>query len=182
MSLDVKQYNAVEKWCRKQVSLGAAFLFDPVLFHDALYRASKDFDIPFEVRSCTLKLLWSVDRLSMRPMVISLFLCHQALHSFFRNIHLLHVRKTTHLVKGRIDQIAQKYTKGESILNLSIANNYPPYLFCRILVEAITSNQGSRRSLTDAMRDPFKHLGDAKIILPEYSSSEDAPRSDGHSR
>lgn len=51
MSLDVRQYNAVEQWCRKKVASGAEFLFDPVLFHDALYKASKEFDFPFEVRS-----------------------------------------------------------------------------------------------------------------------------------
>lgn len=50
VSLEVKQYKRVEKWCRQQVSEGAAFLFDPVLFQDTLYNISKEFVFPFEVR------------------------------------------------------------------------------------------------------------------------------------
>ena len=49
MSSEVKKYKAVEQWCRKQVSDGADFLFDPVLFHQTLYKTSKEFDFPFEV-------------------------------------------------------------------------------------------------------------------------------------
>jgi hypothetical protein len=51
MSAEVRKYNAVEQWCHEKVSSGADFLFDPLLFHDALYKASKEFDFPFEVRS-----------------------------------------------------------------------------------------------------------------------------------
>ena len=50
MSAEVAQYNAVDQWCRKMVSSGAEFLFDPVMFHQVLYKASKDFEFPFEVR------------------------------------------------------------------------------------------------------------------------------------
>lgn len=51
MSDEVKKYKNVEQWCRKKVSEGADFLFDPVSFHHTLYEASKDFDFPFEVMS-----------------------------------------------------------------------------------------------------------------------------------
>lgn len=81
-----------------------------------------------------------------------------------------------------MNRIAQEYTNGSSILSLARTNNYPPYLFCRILVEAITNTSGGKRGLTDAMKDPRTHLGDAKVILPKYISSEDVKRSDGRPR
>ena len=60
MSAEVRKYNAVEQWCHEKVSSGADFLFDPLLFHDALYKASKEFDFPFEVRSDQWSLLLSI--------------------------------------------------------------------------------------------------------------------------
>ena len=58
ISEEVRKYNAIEQWCRKMVSSGAEFLFDPVLFHDALYKASKEFDFPFEVSKRIKTSLW----------------------------------------------------------------------------------------------------------------------------
>lgn len=85
-------------------------------------------------------------------------------------------------MRGRIGRIAQDYTNGTSIVSLARSNNYPPYLFCRILVEHIANLEGGKRALTDSMRDPVKLLGDAKVLLPEYASSEDILRSDGFPR
>jgi hypothetical protein len=75
-----------------------------------------------------------------------------------------------------VDRIAEEYTKGTSIVSLAISNNYPPYLFSRILVEGI-SNVG-KQALTDSMRDPVGHLGDPSVIDAKYLSSETIKRSD----
>jgi len=92
------------------------------------------------------------------------------------------VRKTSHIVKGNIGRIADEYTKGTSIVSLAQINNYPPYLFSRILVETIASTRGGKRALTDAMRDPLTQLGDANVIIPKYATSEEIKRSDGFPR
>jgi hypothetical protein len=153
------------------VSSGAEFLFDPVMFHQALYEASIEFEFPFEVR-------WKPAMMRQGKHVCSQKSCAsvQALYSFFRNTHLLHAKKTSSFVRGRADQIAREYTKGTSILSLAISNNYPPSLFSRILVEKI-SNVG-KRGLTDSMRDPVRHLGDPIVIDATYLSSETIKRSD----
>lgn len=153
MSAEVQKYKLVEQWCHKKVSDGAEFLFDPVLFHHSLYTASKEFHFPFE-----------------------------ALQSFIRNITTIHVKRTSHIVRANVGRIAQDYVKGTSILSLARKSNYPPYLFCRILVEAITDMNGGKRALTDAMRDPMAVLGDAKVILPKYIDSETIKRSEGFPR
>jgi hypothetical protein len=75
-----------------------------------------------------------------------------------------------------VDQIAEEYRKGTSILSLAYINNYPPYLISRILVEAIT-NIG-KRGLTDSMRDPMGLLGDPSVIEEKYLTSETSKRSD----
>jgi hypothetical protein len=178
MSAEVAQYNAVDLWSRKAVSSGAEFLFDPVMFHDALYKASKEFEFPFEVRWRPAT-MWQLDPENIRLLTNSCASI-QALVSFFRNTHLRHAKKTSSFVRGRVDQIAEEYTKGTTILSLAISNNYPPCLFSRILVESI-SNVG-KRGLTDSMRDPVRHLGDPSIIDAEYLSSEMIKRNDNAPR
>jgi hypothetical protein len=81
-----------------------------------------------------------------------------------------------------MSRIVEEYTKGTSIVSLSQRNNYPPYLFSRILVETVTNLSGGKKALTEAMRDPVAQLGDPKVILPKYASSEDVKRSDGYPR
>jgi hypothetical protein len=96
----------------------------------------------------------------------------QALFSFLRNTHLVHVKRNSHKVKALAEQIAIEYTKGESILSLARANNFPPYLFARIVVETVAVDLSQSKKLTEAMRDPLNKVGSRGAIATEYQESE----------
>ena len=60
-----------------------------------------------------------------------------------------------------------------AIINLAKSANYPPYLFCRYLVEHIAILKNGRKSLTQAMRDPVGELGSREVISKEYLEAEE---------
>jgi hypothetical protein len=124
-------YDAVLAWCRHHIHTGSDFLFQPDhIFQEALQDAARSFDFPI-----------------------------QSLHSLFRNLHV-HYVKTTSSIQVRRQfqslylplylqntpplhpphkQIPQQQQQPSwSILQLAKRANYPPYLFCRLLVEQIT--------------------------------------------
>lgn len=68
-------------------------------------------------------------------------------------------------MKGTLEQ----YKKGASILELARAVNYPPHLFARYVVEAVTSL--GRKQLAEAMRDGTA-LKSAEVIVDEFVPSE----------
>jgi hypothetical protein len=84
----------------------------------------------------------------------------------------VHVKRNSHKIKAVAEQIAKEYTTGESIVSLAKANNYPPYLFARIVVEAVAVDLSHSKKLTEAMRDPLNKLGSQEVIAPEYQESE----------
>ena len=74
----------------------------------------------------------------------------------------------------------QKYVReGKSIVTISKEANYPPYMMARLFVEHMHKNfngkkGGSKKYITDAMRDPEKHLNGPPehFLRPEYWYSE----------
>jgi hypothetical protein len=97
------------------------------------------------------------------------------LQSFIRNIHLYHVKSTAPKVKKLLSKYLEEYKRGKSIKQLAKEANYPPYLFCRFVVEQAANLGGKGKSgLTMAMRDPIGELGNLKIINKLFLASEDA--------
>merc|ERR1712151_511286 len=106
-------YDEVERWCHNVVSHGKDLLFDPVIFRKELHEVCEKFAFP------------SV-----------------ALHSFLRNVSLAHVKKSAPIVKKSLSKYLQHYKDdGISITNLAKMANYPPYLFARYIVEAVTDGK-----------------------------------------
>ena len=96
------------------------------------------------------------------------FACHQQLlHSFIRNLHVVHVKKTAFKVKSNLPSILNDYKSGLSIIELARKANYPPYLFARFVVESVTGFSNKKKTLAKAMRDPKQHLTN-DVILEEY--------------
>lgn len=63
-----------------------------------------------------------------------------------------------------------EYLQGRrTITELAIQANYPPYLFARYIVEALTN--AGKKDLTKAMRDPVKELT-LDLIDAKYQKSE----------
>ena len=96
--------------------------------------------------------------------------------SLFRNIHLVHIKKHTNIVRKQTNKLVSMYVNGMSILELAKEKNYPPYLLSRIIVEKITcidQRPLSRKVVTKIMRDPTGKLQDRSLIHPSYQVSED---------
>jgi len=70
--------------------------------------------------------------------------------------------------------IIDEYVGGKSIKELARTFNYPPYLFSRYVVEALTENHlgGGKKGLADALRNPLQRLGTLDVIAPQYRASE----------
>lgn len=94
----------------------------------------------------------------------------QALSSFFRNVHLSHIKRTAPQVKANLDRSVEEYLGGKSILELAKQANYPPHLYSRYMVEAISNLP--RKSLAEFMRDPLRHLASRECIKEEYRFME----------
>jgi hypothetical protein len=122
-------YDAVVAWCRHHIHRGSDFLFQPDhIFQETLQDAATTFDFPI-----------------------------QSLHSLFRNMHVHYVKTTSSIQVRRQFQSLylplylqntpppnppqnqiQQQQPSLTILQLAKCANYPPYLFCRLLVEQIT--------------------------------------------
>ena len=61
----------------------------------------------------------------------------QALHSFFRNAHVFHMKRTSHALRSQTSKHVQLYLNGTSILNISKMVNYPPSMMARLIVENV---------------------------------------------
>jgi len=120
-------------------------LFDSDVFHQELGRASMSIGIPLE-----------------------------SLHSFLRNVHLIHIKKYSYLLRNDARRILRDYKRGKTIVNISRAINYPPYMVARLVVENVVDFEGQnvRKAVTEAMRDPEGKLGNPDIIAAEYRDSE----------
>ena len=151
-------YDGAEQWCRKVVKAGHPLLFSPTIFSDEMDEASLKFNMPLE-----------------------------SLHSFLRNIHLIHVKKNSHVLRNNVKRHVEDYVSGNmSILDMARAMNYPPYHVARLIVEnvsnlndgacstadSVSSSSGNKKAVTEAMREPWRKLGDPSVLKPEYQSSE----------
>lgn len=101
----------------------------------------------------------------------------KALVSFVRNLHVVHLKKTTHKIRGALPSLVQEYVRGTPITDLAKKANYPPYLLARMFVEVITrSNLGKcggnkKKAIAQVMRHPLEHLT-REVIDDDYLSSE----------
>lgn len=98
----------------------------------------------------------------------------QALQSFFRNLHLHHVKITSTKIKKNLQKYLSAYKNGKSIKELAKQANYPPYLFSRYLVEHVADIRNGKKGITAAMRNPLEELGDMERIRPDYKISEES--------
>mmetsp|Transcript_10955 Transcript_10955/g.32424 ORF Transcript_10955/g.32424 Transcript_10955/m.32424 type:complete len:173 (-) Transcript_10955:1346-1864(-) len=145
MDEELQKYDAADAWCREVVKTGHELLFDPGNFHDDLCRASKGLNFPLE-----------------------------SLHSLLRNIHLVHVKKYSYILRNDIRRHLREYSRGKTILEIARGLNYPPYMVARNIVENIADfgAQNTRKAITEAMRDPEGILGDSDVLCSEYRASE----------
>jgi hypothetical protein len=165
----VEQYIKVEQWCYDQIypnitkSSGEGqqrttpttttsnhsetnFLYDPVVFEKTLKYACKELKFPY-----------------------------QSLQSFFRTIHLKHIKSISYKVKNNFQStLLQQYIRGEHTIK-QIAQqhqNYSPYLLARQIVEHIAILP-TRKGLINAMRHPEQHLGTINNIREEFRYTEE---------
>jgi hypothetical protein len=166
MTTDAEQcetYNKVELWCRERISTGHAMLFSRTTFHTEIKTASRQYDMAFE-----------------------------AIHSLFRNAHVSHMKRNSHVVRSSSTRHVQSYLNGTSILNIARKVNYPPSMMARLIVENVallppSNNSGGgngvksgnslstvhRKFITEAIRYPERVLGDASnSVSSEYLFSE----------
>jgi hypothetical protein len=95
--------------------------------------------------------------------------------SFLGNVHVVHVKKRSHVLRNETNELLAKYCEGIPIIQLAQKYNYPPYLIARLIVEKITcfgQNRNSRKAVTEAMRDPTQKLGRQSVISTSYLKSE----------
>jgi hypothetical protein len=145
--LSLEQSNSIVKWCRDAIDQNKDFLYDTLIFEQAIQQACQHYDL--------------------QP---------QSLTSLLRNTHVWHVKITTRHVKLKLQNHVERYVQGESILEIARDNRYPPYLLARAMLEVLllntNKNSSGRKGLTEAMRDPIGKLGHVSCICEEYRSSE----------
>lgn len=76
-------------------------------------------------------------------------------------------------MKRNLKVYLEDYKRGRSILTLAKQANYPPYLFCRYIVEQVANIPNGKRGLTQAMRDPMEELKSLDIIKDPYLEAEE---------
>jgi AraC-like DNA-binding protein len=93
--------------------------------------------------------------------------------SFFRNVHVGHIKRTTHRVRASMPRYLEEYKRGRTILELARAANFSPHLFARQLAEHVTAGASlPKKMLGDAMRDPLGVLGPAGVVSESYRDAE----------
>jgi hypothetical protein len=143
----IDQYNKVERWCKDQINNGSDFLFDPVLFLSTMKATSREFNFPLE-----------------------------SLHSFFRSIHVKHIKSTSHKVRNNLQTIyIKEYVHyGKSIIDLAKDANFSPALLTRRILEEVTNiDLGKKGALGAALKNPLEELGSIDIIKQEFRKSEE---------
>lgn len=94
----------------------------------------------------------------------------QSLYSFFRNVHVHHVKKTTPCVRAKMKKSVREYSEhGRSIVDMARSANFPPHLFARYVVEAVTKIV--KKKIGEAMRDPTI-LDSPDVVADEFLASE----------
>lgn len=182
-------YDQAEAWCRQTIASGHDMMFSLPFFHAEVRGASDRFGLPFEVSSRC----WMVCSLYFALFSISATLfvsCpRQAIHSMFRNAHVTHMKRTSHIIRSQTTRHVQSYLNGTSILNIARKVNYPPSMMARLIIENVAvpptkpstingarnSNSGTnlKKFITEAIRHPEKTLGcSSSSISPEYLFSE----------
>lgn len=134
-------YEAAEKWCDNMIQSGHELFFSLEIFDAELTSASRELNFPIETLS-----------------------------SFLRNLHLIHIKKRSRLIRSLMqNDIPNEYKSGISILQLAKKYNFPPVMFARSLLEQITDLP--KKSITLALRNPEEHLS-ADLIHEEYVDLE----------
>jgi hypothetical protein len=142
----VRKYNQVEKWCNQQIAEGNAFMFDPNLFRQTFRSTSKDLDFPL-----------------------------QSLESFFRSLHMKHIKSTSYKVQNCfLSKYLPMYQRGnKSIQQMALEANFSPYLMARLVVDHVTNFSGKgKKRLISAMRDPIGQLGTIDCIQEAFWETE----------
>ena len=135
-------YYRVERWCREEISNGSNFLFDPVLFREAIEAESKREDFPLE-----------------------------SLLSLFRNLYIKHIKINSNRIKSILHtKIIKEYLLGRSINDLAKECNFSAALLARRVVEEVTDL--GKKKLSTVMKDPLKELGSIDVIKPKYQGAE----------
>ena len=143
----INQYNKVERWCKDQINNGSDFLFDPVLFQSTMKATSREFNFPLE-----------------------------SLHSFFRSIHVKHIKSTSHKVRNNLQTkyINEYVHNGKSIIDLAKDANFSPALLTRRILEEVTNlDLGKKGALGAALKNPLEELGSIDMIKQEFKKSEE---------
>jgi hypothetical protein len=76
-------------------------------------------------------------------------------------------------VRRNISQQLSQYEQGVSITQLAQQVNYPPYMLCRSIVEAVVVSKKGKKELTQALRDPLNELGNRSVLKEEFLDSEE---------
>jgi hypothetical protein len=142
----IDQYSKVERWCKDQINNGSDFLFDPVLFQSTMKATSREFNFPLE-----------------------------SLQSFFRSIHIKHIKSTSHKVRNNLQtKYIKDYVQGKSIIDLAKDANFSPALLTRRILEEVTNIDLTKKgALGTALKNPFEELGSIDIIKQEFRKSEE---------
>mmetsp|Transcript_13360 Transcript_13360/g.25078 ORF Transcript_13360/g.25078 Transcript_13360/m.25078 type:complete len:314 (+) Transcript_13360:353-1294(+) len=94
----------------------------------------------------------------------------QSLHSFFRHVHLQHLKKVSYAIKHtKAAEIVEAYSNGISILSLAKEYNYPPTYMAKILLENITVFE--KKKISAVLRDPLKWIDSSNFLVEKYRSS-----------
>ncbi|KAL9188876.1 hypothetical protein ACHAXT_011366 [Thalassiosira profunda] len=101
-------YDRAEAWCRRTIAAGHALMFSLATFHEEISRHSKEFGLSFE-----------------------------ALHSLFRNAHVVHMKRSSRSVRNQTMRHVTSYLNGMSIVTLARKCNYPPSMMARLIVENV---------------------------------------------
>lgn len=93
-------------------------MFSLQSFHEEINRASNRFGLSFE-----------------------------ALHSLFRNAHVIHMKRNSHSIRSLTMRHVKSYLNGSSLLNLARKYNYPPSMMARLIVENVATASSSSSTL-----------------------------------
>ena len=74
-------------------------------------------------------------------------------------MHVHHIKQTAPIVKANLETYGSEYIdNGTSILALAKQANYPPYLFCRFMVEHLTNLK--KTDISAAVTNPMQYLSE----------------------
>ena len=140
----IEQYKQVEQWCYDQIQNNDDCMYDPILFETTLQKASTELQFPY-----------------------------QSLQSFFRTIHLKHIKSISYKIRNNFQyHYLNEYLQGtSSIKQIAKQSNYSPYLLSRQIVEHIAILP-TKKGLINAMRYPIQYLGSIHNIKEEFHYTE----------